>query len=313
MTEIEVRGMSAGKLPLLYEVKSLFQAPTFIPEEEVVKGIDTSRWNGDMNFVTSKNVGTEFVYIKATQGISITDAQFVNSRNKLTGFLPWGAYHFLISTVSGVSQADYFCNILGNNKGELPPVVDVESESISSTIVRDFCVRVYNRLGMYPIIYTSANYWAKVFGSYKSWCSTNCKLWVAHWGTLSPLLPTGWNDYVIHQYSADGNNLGVYYGAPPPPDADYDMDLNRAKKSWLEQYTTITPPPCEYPRVEVIADSLNIRNGPTTSSSVTGYLVKGNQPEKLETIESDGNIWIRIGWKQYAAMKYNDYVYMKDI
>lgn len=84
----------------------------------------------------------------------------------------------------------------------------------------------------WPVIYTSAYYWALVTGEAdKAWISERCKLWVAHYGTISPIMPIGWTDYVLHQYSADGNGLGPTYGGHST-----SMDLNYTRLSWLAQY-----------------------------------------------------------------------------
>jgi GH25 family lysozyme M1 (1,4-beta-N-acetylmuramidase) len=229
----DVRGMQAGYIPLTYLARRYFRvfatgAP--IPPEDRARGCDTSHWDGLIHFPTMKNAGALFCIFKATQGIAGVDDQFNNSRNNVGILMPWAGYHFL-TTEDGTAQANNFCNAVGNNPGKLIPTLDVELRSVNSSIIKAYCVQHYARIGKYPVIYTSAYFWDMVTGTDKAWISTNCKLWVAHWGTLSPILPAGWATYLMHQYSADGNNLGRTYGGQ----AD-DMDLNYCRLSWLRQY-----------------------------------------------------------------------------
>lgn len=242
--QTEARGMQAGRVPALYRFKSAVldvRGPS-IPPSERATGCDVSKWNDGVNFVTMKNAGASFCFMKATQGTAWYDNYFNAHRTAIAGVLPFSPYHYL-TNADGVTQANNFCNVVGDNYGALPPVVDVELASVASSIVKAYCQRVYALLGMYPMIYTSSYFWSLVTGATdKAWVSSHCQLWVAHWGTDSPILPSGWTNYSVHQYSADGNGLGVTYGAPPPPAADDDMDLNRCRLSWLYQYA----PPADW-------------------------------------------------------------------
>jgi hypothetical protein len=237
----EVKGLQAGRLPLRTQIRGLLGLDARglpIPIAERAAGIDTSHWNGDMNF--GFNPLLRFVCIKATQGVSIFDDQYLNSRNKLTNMeLPFHAFHYL-TTSDGAAQAKWFIDHIQDNPGPIPPVIDVELASVAGNLVRACVQRVYDRMRLWPMIYTSAYYWSLVSGaSDKLWIAQRCKLFVAHWDTDSPILPLDWNDYFIHQHSANGNKQGVAWGAPPPPEADPDMDLDRCRKSWLAQYEPV--------------------------------------------------------------------------
>jgi lysozyme len=209
-----------------------------IPPAERRVICDISGWNGSpehgVNFATMKAAGVSAVYIKATQGLTSIDSQFIISRNAAEGILSWGVYHF-VTTQGGVAQADHLLTVIGSRTGQLPITLDVEQQSISAQIIKDCVQRIEERTGSLPLIYTSVNFWGKVYGATaKRWVSDHCELWVAHWEVENPSIPYGWNDYVIHQYTA--NAVGVDYGAPPPPDADDDIDLNRCRVDWLSNY-----------------------------------------------------------------------------
>ena len=235
---IEMRGMRAGRLPLRFSVVTLLHiaargAP--IPPTERALGTDLSHWNGNVNFNTMFAAGARFSYFKATQGAAWFDDKYNLNRANVDGLMPWGSYHYLTADAAGSVQANHFCNMMGANPGALPPVLDVELPSVESARIKSFALQFYMLMGnIYPMIYTSSYFWSLVTGTDKAWISAHCPLFVAHWGTDSPILPAGWTNYVIHQYSADGNGLGRMYGAPP--EADKDMDLDRCRLSWLQQY-----------------------------------------------------------------------------
>ena len=240
----EIRGMRAGALPLRSRIRAAIgldlRGPS-IPPAERVPGIDTSHWDGNMNYGTSYAVGDRFVILKATQGVTWGDDQYIPGVNKLRaqGNMAWGSYHFL-TTSDGAAQANWFHTTARDYLGVIPPTLDVELASVAASIVRACVERIYYWFELWPIIYTSAYYWSLVTGaSDKLWIAERCKLFVAHWGTDYPILPTGWTDYVLHQWSAENNKLGVIHGAPPPPAADADIDLDRCRRVWFEQFNPI--------------------------------------------------------------------------
>lgn len=237
---VEIRGMQAGRVPFTASVKQAVQAAIHtlargepIPIAERAPGIDTSWWNGNMNF--GYNPLLRFACIKATQGVSILDGQYLNSRTKLiTLGKPFHAYHFL-TTSDGAAQANWFLSQIREYPGPIYPVVDVELLSVPASLIRACVHAIYNEMKLWPMIYTSAYFWSMVTGTAdKKWVAERCKLWVAHWDTDSPILPPDWTQYYIHQHSANNNKQGQAWGAPPG--AEPDMDLNRCRKSWLAQF-----------------------------------------------------------------------------
>ncbi len=89
-------------------------------------GPDISKWNGDWNAEKAKQAGAVFVFIKASQA-TFSDPQFKNNWKKAkdAGLLR-GAYHYLDYTKSGEEQGDYLADLLLDDPGELPPIVDYE-------------------------------------------------------------------------------------------------------------------------------------------------------------------------------------------
>src|SRR5687767_7415767 len=108
-----------------------------------VHGVDVSQWQGVMNWTTAYNAGNRFALIKATQGTSSVDPQFVTNRTaaKNAGLLI-GFYHFAtpdnITDANGdgryddaVAEANWFHQNAGAymGNGYLRPVLDLESNS----------------------------------------------------------------------------------------------------------------------------------------------------------------------------------------
>ena len=92
-----------------------------------VRGIDISRHNGKVDFKKVKDAGMEFVFIKASEGVTHTDSLFARNIDeaRLAG-LKTGAYHFFRFDKDGVDQALNFLHVLGGRQPELGLVVDVE-------------------------------------------------------------------------------------------------------------------------------------------------------------------------------------------
>ena len=260
MTDQEFRTMRAGALPLSFAMKaSLGLVPTLrgipIPIAERRDGTDLSKWNGLMNHQASLDHFIKFSYFRASLGIGTPDSQYTN--NRIGALYPWGSYHGLLNAPGGV-QAAFFCAQMGGNPGCMIPVVDVEWP-MKASIIKSFCLELYHQThpATYGMVYTSASKWAEVIGDAdKLWIANHCPLWVAHWGTTRPIMPTFFGSYDVHQHSAEGNRLGAMYGAPP--EGDNDMDLNWCAQAFIDQYS---PPTTLEQRVSELEERVTALEG----------------------------------------------------
>ncbi len=177
---------------------------------ELLSGIDVSHHNGDIDYAKVWDAGHRFVYIKATQDNDFVDPMFpTNLERARAAGLAAGAYHFFDYTLDGRAQADHFLDRVeaaGGIDDALPPVVDVECwkpigasiHAVSSTRLRDFVERVYERTGRMPIIYTSVFMWREVVGNSDDF--EDLSLWAACWGCdAPPSLAPGWDDWAFWQ------------------------------------------------------------------------------------------------------------------
>lgn len=92
-----------------------------------VRGIDLSAHNGAPDFDSIAAAGIEFVYLKASEGITYRDPAFL--RNYLAARragLRVGAYHFFRFECDGPRQAENFLGAISGCELQLPAVLDIE-------------------------------------------------------------------------------------------------------------------------------------------------------------------------------------------
>ena len=200
-----------------------------------VNGVDVSKWNGLMNWLIAASRGLTFAYFRGGFGERTKDGQVDNNRANIAPALDWGLYWFLyIGETSWRESAKGFFEVWKEGGGRLYPCLDCEYTILGLVETAAWIYSCYNLFedlaGEESSLYTAPGWWNSKVGN-TSWARTK-KLIVAHWTTApTPIIPLDWSKYDVTwwgwQHSADGNGLGVYYGAPPPPEADRDMDLDR--------------------------------------------------------------------------------------
>ena len=185
-----------------------------MPVNFAIHGIDVSRYqdNIDWKAVSSmqdKEVKIGFAFIKATEGLDRVDGRFRQNwfKAKQTS-LPRGAYHFFISSKSGKAQAENFIETVALKKGDLPPVLDIETANGASVSdiqqrAKDWLERIESHYKIRPIIYTNVdfykNFLKEKFDDYP--------LWVAHYYVKDkPAINRNWTFW---QHNEKGRVNGV--------------------------------------------------------------------------------------------------------
>jgi len=164
--------------------------------------IDVSEHSGAINWTEFDRNRFSFVYLKASEGIDLVDSAFQNHWLELKRLgIPRGAYHFFVTEDDPVVQAEFFIQTVGDDHGELLPVLDIElighgTRGDLAKKVRIFLELVEKKYRVKPIIYTSPNFWDKHIRSDFS----AYPLWVAEYGVDKPRLPHGWTGWMIWQY-----------------------------------------------------------------------------------------------------------------
>ena len=141
-----------------------------------VRGVDVSRYQGEIDWKTLSSEDISFAFIKATEGSSHVDERFEYNWEEAgkTG-LRIGAYHFFSFETSGDDQADNFISAVEPKEDMLPPVIDVEFYGKFSKVntdadgaaakLRVMVDRLTERYGMKPILYVSDETLATIVGS----------------------------------------------------------------------------------------------------------------------------------------------------
>jgi GH25 family lysozyme M1 (1,4-beta-N-acetylmuramidase) len=186
-------------------------------------GLDVSHWQGRVNWPGVARMGARFAYVKATEGTGYRDPTFSYQYNgSFRAGLLRGAYHFALPHVStGTAQANYFVNHGGawsRDGRTLPGALDIEYNPYGKTCygkskvqmanwIKGFSRQYQKRTGRWPVIYTSANWWALCVGTAYSFHRTS-PLWIARYNSYIGGLPFDWPVHTIWQF----NNAGRFPG-----------------------------------------------------------------------------------------------------
>ena len=170
-----------------------------IPSGYEVFGIDVSRYQNKIDWTRvsdfkSGRFTIEFAFIKATEGKSLKDPAFTDNwaNAKAVGIMR-GAYHYYKPNINAESQATHFCNNVSLQKGDLPPVLDIEEfsgnkEKFISGIQRWLNI-VENKYKVKPIIYTGASFYNNYI---KNSQLEKYPLWIAHYYEAKPYIFSEW-------------------------------------------------------------------------------------------------------------------------
>lgn len=310
-----------------------------------IVGIDVSKWQGRMDWGVAEPK-IHFAYIKASQGRDVADPAFIeNWLGAGVHGIPRGAYHYFVPRRSPVNdpklQASFFASQLDGDFGQLPPMLDCETDPDGLSI-QEMVERIYkflnefkNLTGLECGVYTRSGWWdPQVTNGEKS--ATDFPhisgdgirpLWVAQYNSVIqfPSVPWDWERrygqtcWTFWQWSADGNLKGPEYGAQSK-----SIDLNRFNGS-LEEFNKRfdldldpgeppdpdpepEPEPGDCLRFRVVTDSLNVRNGPSIEAAKIGTLKKGQVVDALNVRGTDS--WIEIEPGRWACVQYGSRVHM---
>ncbi|TKC14931.1 glycoside hydrolase family 25 protein [Robertmurraya kyonggiensis] len=99
----------------------------FSAKNYLIKGVDVSAYQGDIEWSKLQEQGLQFAFIKATEGSSFVDKYFEKNWDEADKTdLRVGAYHFFSYDSEGKTQAQNFIKTVPVNERSLPPVIDVE-------------------------------------------------------------------------------------------------------------------------------------------------------------------------------------------
>jgi lysozyme len=198
-----------------------------IPEGFSSFGIDVSHHQGTIDWQAvfienGMDTVVHFVYCKATEGTDHVDTEWKRNRKQLMELnIIHGAYHFFSLTSDPVAQAEHFLNHWNKQDGDLPPVLDVETEGISDAeLIKRMKVwleHIESKTGMRPVIYTSLHFFETKFQDHFK----DHKFWIAAYSRRPDCIE---DSRIIHwQYSESGLIPGI----------DEATDLNVSKTTYF--------------------------------------------------------------------------------
>ena len=180
----------------------------------MIKGIDISHWNGDIDFDKVKASGIEFVIIKAggsDRGF-YKDPKFeANYKKAKAAGLFVGAYYFVgkkfYGILSGASDARRFIDMLKGMQFEYPVFLDVETtdaryKELATDAAISFCTEL-EEAGYFVGIYASD------IGGFKEKLNHERIMKYTHWVARYGKDPEYCEDGNIVQYSSRGSVDGI--------------------------------------------------------------------------------------------------------
>ena len=150
-----------------------------------IAGIDVSKHNGDIDFNQVRDDDYQFVFIKASEGMTYRDDAFDrNYRGARAAGLKVGAYHFFRKNRTGEEQASNLLKAISGKEFDLPLVIDLEDDwGNGATVNRQAAlervmdmIEILNGKGYQVMIYTNLDgynkYYKDMLGDHDLWlCS----------------------------------------------------------------------------------------------------------------------------------------------
>ncbi|MGN1205853.1 MAG: glycoside hydrolase family 25 protein [Eubacterium sp.] len=226
--------LAVGMFSLLVGMK-VVQINTLLAARYPVKGIDVSHYQGEIDWEKMKSYGMEFAYIKATEGSGYVDENFEeNWREAEKAKLLCGAYHFFSFESEGKKQAEHFIKNVGDLKGRMIPVIDVEYYGKYAKMppdiekmkkeLQDMVKRLEEKYGRKPMIYCTYS----VYRRYIDGAFDEVPLWIRN--VYYPPEDLG-RKWTLWQYT-DKAQLDGYNG----DEKAIDCNVFQGEKEQLQDY-----------------------------------------------------------------------------
>lgn len=179
-----------------------------------IKGIDVSKYQGNVDFAKVSSQGYKFVMINAGYGryISQKDKCFEQNYTKAKAAgMNVGAYwySYAVNAAQAKEEAKVFLEVIKGKQFDYPVAFDIEdstqqklSSKVIGGIVNSFCSYLESK-GYYAAIYSYADF---LKNKIPLECRKKYDVWVAHFDVDSPAYP---DSYGMWQYSSKGKVSGV--------------------------------------------------------------------------------------------------------
>lgn len=283
----------------------------------MIKGIDVSDWEPNIDWQKVKNAGYRFAFIKASQS-DYPDPKFHEHwRNARLAGMPRGAFHFYDTVSTPNKQAETFYALVKDDYGELPFIIDIEKYTsgayFGSQYWYDFIEHLNQLSNNHPLmIYTGYYYWIE-----NAWRKPSVQgmnyfakypLYISRYKATEPLIPSPWNSYLFWQYSEEELIDGVMDELGRKTECD--VDLFNGTEEEFQSLLVTTNYSGETPNMPILyttqlksGAASNLRQSPTQSSSIlqvlTGPLTVNLISEKTV---AEGYDWYQTDLGGYIAI-----------
>ncbi len=241
------------------------------------RGIDVSKWQGNIDWNRVKASGVDFAILRAGYGSvsSQKDVTFEdNYQNAKAAGIPVGAYHYSYAKdIAGAKkEAQTFLEWIKGKQFEYPVVFDIEESATYnlgrntvSEIIKTFC-SIVEAAGYYVSVYTNKNWLDHVVSDeVKSKYDT----WLAQWTST----PSYIGPYGMWQYTSSGVVDGI--SGRVDMDIAYKNYPEIIKRKQLNGWSGADVPQTPESKAYAAGKSLALNNTPiyisATSKKIAGY------------------------------------------
>ena len=303
---VEILGKSSDWYKVDFKGKQGYVQASYLRLNPIEKGIDVSKWNGNINWRSVKNSGVDYVIIRAGYGTSTIDPKFKTyiEGAKSVG-LKIGVYWFSYATTpnNAAIEAQACLNAISPYKSSVtyPVFFDFEYDSVRYAnnngvkVTRDLASRMatsfLNKVESKG--YTSGIYTNKDFSStyFTSDLINSNNMWVAQYSSTN----TFGKPYSMWQYSEKGSVPGISGYV----DMNYTCLKTFGGSSGSEEPST----PSE--NQGVTTANVNFRKSASTSSSIIETIPKNTT---VEVVDKSTSGWYKVKYKGNTGYVSKDYV-----
>lgn len=194
----------------------------------VFRGIDVSKWQGDIDWKRVYSSGVDFAIIRSSYGKEHVDEKLAANVAGCEKYgISYGFYHYSYATSvkEARKEARFFLKTIKKYKPDYPIVLDIENDHFKSmsrkkvtNIIVAFMTELENA-GYYATVYSYANFFRDYVDMTKI---KQYDIWIASWGDEDKLNSVYDGPYGMWQYSAVGRVNGI----------NGDVDLDYAFKDY---------------------------------------------------------------------------------
>lgn len=182
-------------------------------DDYTVQGIDISHHQRKIDWELVATQGVSFAFVKATEGSEHQDTMFQKFWKEIqSAGIKRGAYHFFSPFSPATDQAAHFIETVQLQKGDLPPVLDVEiTGKLQRRTLRENALiwlqEIEKHYGVKPIIYTNQKFYLSHFTGEEF---DGYPIWIARYNSPNnpPFIPFG-RQWSFWQYGDCGHLKGI--------------------------------------------------------------------------------------------------------